>query len=949
MRALIILLIFLGLPYFVFQSTALHRFLIRTAADRLGVDVTFQNSRLILFTGEIRIDQLNLKGPQDRFRLSAEKFRLAISPFSLLRGKLIFSHIDFDGSTLEISKTTPKPVAPFSPEKLFNQLQKSTLLQNLSVRQLRLRSFTVFSSSAKIWNIEELKIQAEPNLLREVSGTVHLQGLKQEDRRVLDELTADLTLSAKGIELKEFHLTKEKVSLEASGKFDGTSQQGNLQLKGVLLAETVLSEPLKLSLNGALEKNLFTVKELSARLGEAALQAGGNVDLGAQEVRLDFTAHDLPLESIFQKLPGPLLHHSQGLANLHGAVRGPFTSALVEAEATIQNFRHRSLLAQRAVGPVRLHWPRLEFDASVRPAADDREQLHVTGSVEFGHLPGLTKLQALPQTIHILFNETSLAAVLPESKLQGNLTGELQLKGEETSVVGTGRGRVINGSIGPLLVDSLESLIKIEKGGEVSLRQTVVQISGNDTTIPGEIRIESEAGVTHFFGNPTTESSLDGFYRQPENGVEARLQGKLPLAWLQFFPHYVREASGTAQGDLTLYGPPEGLALKGTLQLAGGEISFRGIRGLITDPTGSLRSDGSQISGDLHGNWEGGAFHLKGGIEVDHFQPRSFDLELHGTNLSAAKSDLWRADFDADVTLQGSLPSPWLRGEIAILDGRYVKKFLIRELVLSPAVSRQAKEEWEKAVGPFRIDLHIHNRGETRVQNNIALILLNLDLFASGTYAQPKLLGEITTLEGTFHYLGHDFELTEGRLEFSDPDRSEPYLTLKTEQQVSETHTVFLNIRGYLSNLEIELSSVPSLPREDIVSLMTLGMTEEEVRASGTRRSVLSSKILAGEISSVFEKPLASATGLDIVRLEASEGGSLGNEATTLSRVALGKRVTDRLSLEFKSDFAPETAERTFQANYYLTDNILLKGFRTRTATTESRYQFNLSLRFRLQ
>ena len=113
-------------------------------------------------------------------------------------------------------------------------------------------------------------------------------------------------------------------------------------------------------------------------------------------------------------------------------------------------------------------------------------------------------------------------------------------------------------------------------------------------------------------------------------------------------------------------------------------------------------------------------------------------------------------------------------------------------------------------------------------------------------------------------------------------------------------------------------------------------------RGGSSGRRSLGQGILAEEISTVIERPVSKKTGLDIFKLEASEKG-------TLSVLSVGKKLTDRLSLEFRNDLAPESAERTVQANYYLTDNMLLKGFRTRAAGTNPRYQFNVSFRFRLK
>jgi autotransporter translocation and assembly factor TamB len=317
------------------------------------------------------------------------------------------------------------------------------------------------------------------------------------------------------------------------------------------------------------------------------------------------------------------------------------------------------------------------------------------------------------------------------------------------------------------------------------------------------------------------------------------------------------------------------------------------------------------------------------------------DLSLLGRNLNFFRPNVYRIDFDADVSLKGRLPSPRLEGRIDIVDGRYIKNFVVHELVIKPFEEPSEPTEWEKAVKDTEIRLAVRNSGDLRVNNNVATILLRSDLQVGGTYGHPRIEGSLTTLEGLFHYLGEDFVLTEGRLEFLDPLRREPYLLLTAQQEVPPDYTVFVEVKGYLSNLEVTLASSPSLPREDIISLITIGLTQEEIRESGRTQRSLGAKILAGEISGVIDRPVAKTTGLDRFRLEASESGRL-------SRVTVGKNVTDRLTLGYTQDFAPESAERTVEANYYLTDNILLKGFRTREAGLAPRYQFNISFRFRL-
>ena len=190
---------------------------------------------------------------------------------------------------------------------------------------------------------------------------------------------------------------------------------------------------------------------------------------------------------------------------------------------------------------------------------------------------------------------------------------------------------------------------------------------------------------------------------------------------------------------------------------------------------------------------------------------------------------------------------------------------------------------------------------------------LSCDLFVSGTTREPKFRGNFELIDGTFDYFAkagrneeRQFLLTEGRMVFADSYRNEPHLLIRGEGEIPPEYLVSLKIEGYLDNLAIALTSVPSRSREDILSLIAFGVTRDELELTG------------------------------------GFGGSLGS-------LSVGREVTDRLTIEVKSDFAPQVAERTVQANYYLTDNILLKGFRSRTATTAPHYQFNLSLRFRVR
>ncbi|QQR81559.1 MAG: translocation/assembly module TamB [Deltaproteobacteria bacterium] len=426
--------------------------------------------------------------------------------------------------------------------------------------------------------------------------------------------------------------------------------------------------------------------------------------------------------------------------------------------------------------------------------------------------------------------------------------------------------------------------------------------------------------------------------------IDSQLKGTLNLDWLRYFPIYFHEGRGFADIDLKCTGSSTAPILKGQVKFSDSDIFLRGFSEELNNLTGDIKIDGTTLAPNLSGLWGDGRFSLSGKISLNQGQPENFNLAFKGNNLTFSKNNVYRLDFDTDVTLIGKLPSPLLSGKIDIIEGRYTKPFVIRDLVLKPFEEPSQPSDLELALSSMGLNLTVRNSGDLRVRNNIATLFLQSNLQINGTLGKPKISGALSVTEGTFRFLGREFTLNEGLVEYSNPIRSDPYLTLSAQQDIpvdQPRYTVYVDIRGFLDNLAIQLSSSPSLEKQDIISLLAFGATQEEIRQSGASKRSLTNGVIGEELSSVVAAPLAKTTKIDIFRLEASESGNL-------SRLSVGKRISDRFTLEFINDLDPITAEKTFQANYYLTDTILLKGYRKSLLGFDPRYELNLLLRFRL-
>jgi hypothetical protein len=96
--------------------------------------------------------------------------------------------------------------------------------------------------------------------------------------------------------------------------------------------------------------------------------------------------------------------------------------------------------------------------------------------------------------------------------------------------------------------------------------------------------------------------------------------------------------------------------------------------------------------------------------------------------------------------------------------------------------------------------------------------------------------------------------------------------------------------------------------------------------------------VLASQLTSFLQSTLGKSANLDVIRLEAGEAAS-----KNFSTLVVGKRLTDRLSLEFKTDLGVEDPLQGVQAEYLLLDNVLLKA----AQLTDGSFNMSFTLRWR--
>lgn len=166
-----------------------------------------------------------------------------------------------------------------------------------------------------------------------------------------------------------------------------------------------------------------------------------------------------------------------------------------------------------------------------------------------------------------------------------------------------------------------------------------------------------------------------------------------------------------------------------------------------------------------------------------------------------------------------------------------------------------------------------------------------LDARITGPLGAPQLAGQASLIRGEADLLSRSFRLTEGGVRFlGDPADSQ--LTLRADR-TSDGITTSITLAGTAMDPEIELSSDPSLPDDEILARALFGRSPTNLSPLQAAQLAGAAAQLAGGDALSLTGQLEAATGLD--RLDFGfddEGGA------TLST---GKYLADDLYLEIES------------------------------------------------
>ena len=383
-----------------------------------------------------------------------------------------------------------------------------------------------------------------------------------------------------------------------------------------------------------------------------------------------------------------------------------------------------------------------------------------------------------------------------------------------------------------------------------------------------------------------------------------------------FFPYrkFAEIKKGNIDGKLRIKGKIKEPRLYGNLCFSGESMNMKILGTTLKKPVGKLIFEGNKIHiNSFEGKTSDGFVKVAGSIQI----PEKLGLDIYAKNIRIRSIEDVDATISANLSLEGSIKNPELKGNIEV-----------KEAIVSMPFKKQVSVNLQN---PLDYDLTINFPNKVWIKNS----MVDAELEGKVKVKKEKegffISGNTKIKEGYFSYsfkgmFERQFRINRGEFEFTNSPELNPKVDLfastivnytvadtSIDTSVTRQDTIKLQVTGTMRKPEFNLSSSPPMPMEDIISLLSLNMKagdllklQKSQYAQTVGLKVVSSLIL----KEIVPEDLKSQIGVDVLRLEAE---LFGEEKT--ARFNIGKYVLKDLYVSYTNDlFSP--SKHNFKAEY---------------------------------
>jgi translocation and assembly module TamB len=561
--------------------------------------------------------------------------------------------------------------------------------------------------------------------------------------------------------------------------------------------------------------------------------------------------------------------------------------------------------------------------------ADHRVSLVVALDDQHARLAAALRWETeFPLSADITLEDSSLVPLLRPwlpaalADMNAALTGRVSIEGpllEPLRWHVRARIQRLSADVGEYVLENQDEIAFRLDGGRLTVESC--RLRGTDTTL-------TVSGAVHLF-----------------HEYDLLIVGEADLRLTRLFVPTVTSGRGKTYLVLKIsdrWGSPR---IQGGVTIHSAVIRTRTLKQPITvDTVGLFFNERQVVLESLSGSLGNGRVSASGQIQLTGFRPDRFGVLIDLSKVQFPLTEALVPTFSGQLVLSGTPESQSLRGELTIDRALYDTRISVQEWLLDMRQRAQASvpaPETPALARGLSLNIHFTGRDNIAIKNNLADAALEVDLSLRGTVDQPYLIGRIETRDATLTFSGNTFDVRMATLDFVDPARFRPVLDLQATTEVQD-YDITLHLAGTIEHFDLGLTSDPSLSETDILALLTVGRTTEQVAQS--EGSVGREEATSMAMQQLLEEGVERLPGIDQLvdsfQIDPRYDEELNTSATELS---VGKQFFEKkLALRYSTTLE-SSARQGIRVEYELARNVFLIG------EQDSARGFGGDIRFRFE
>ncbi|MDX9787288.1 MAG: translocation/assembly module TamB domain-containing protein [Desulfobacterales bacterium] len=315
-----------------------------------------------------------------------------------------------------------------------------------------------------------------------------------------------------------------------------------------------------------------------------------------------------------------------------------------------------------------------------------------------------------------------------------------------------------------------------------------------------------------------------------------------------------------------------------------------------------------------------------GQIEMDGFAPAYLNLQLTGEKFYIPYQKAIQARLTPELTLAGPAASPVLTGEIRIVESKInldkmapqaPPEILIVDGAAEENRSQQILDDEEMPwfLKGLSTDVLVHVPGNAWLKGQDINTELTGEIALKKTKGKPfTLIGELSTIRGTYNFRGRLFKIEQGGVRFIGLEDLNPLINLKAVSQIDDADIIIL-LTGRADKLVLTLDSDPKMDQSDIISYLVFGKSTDSLKggqAFNAEKAAMS--LSGGMVANELRSILGDVFFLDSFAIESGEESAAG-------AVSFGKYLRPKIFVLYRQGLAEDQHNRV-EISYELSPNI---------------------------